>query len=139
MLQLRRAEKDFMLCSDIQYLDRFETLHKSFQDSLAALPEADRGRLEQGQQAVPAGLCGVGAGDAGTGAERGIEQATMRDLVHQTEQGFAAVDQHIVAELERQSARLNSLMLVCGGVIVVLIGIMSVLLGRRRLSHYLGE
>ncbi len=54
----------------------------------------------------------------------------MRDLVHQTEQGFAAVDQHIVAELERQSARLNSLMLVCGGVIVVLIGIMSVLLGR---------
>ena len=54
----------------------------------------------------------------------------MRSLVHQTEQGFAAVDQHIADELERQSARLNSLMLVCGGVIVVLIGIMSVLLGR---------
>ena len=47
MLQLRRAEKDFMLRSDIQYLERFQTLHKSFQDNLAALPEADRGKLEQ--------------------------------------------------------------------------------------------
>ncbi|MGL5464073.1 MAG: methyl-accepting chemotaxis protein, partial [Aeromonas veronii] len=131
MLQLRRAEKDFMLRSDIQYLERFETLHKSFQDSLAALPEADRGKLEQASKQYRQDFVALvqGMQILGLKEDEGLRNQ-MRDLVHQTEQGFAAVDQHIVAELERQSARLNSLMLVCGGVIVVLIGIMSVLLGR---------
>lgn len=50
MLQLRRAEKDFMLRSDIQYLERFQTLHKDFQQRLATLPEADRGKLEQASE-----------------------------------------------------------------------------------------
>ncbi|MFM5657817.1 methyl-accepting chemotaxis protein [Aeromonas veronii] len=131
MLQLRRAEKDFMLRSDIQYLERFETLHKSFQDSLATLPEADRGKLEQASKQYRQDFVALvqGMQVLGLKEDEGLRNQ-MRDLVHQTEQGFAAVDQHIVAELERQSARLNSLMLVCGGVIVVLIGIMSVLLGR---------
>ncbi|MGL5589281.1 MAG: methyl-accepting chemotaxis protein, partial [Aeromonas veronii] len=131
MLQLRRAEKDFMLRSDIQYLERFETLHKSFQDSLATLPEAGRGKLEQASKQYRQDFVALvqGMQVLGLKEDEGLRNQ-MRDLVHQTEQGFAAVDQHIVAELERQSARLNSLMLVCGGVIVVLIGIMSVLLGR---------
>ncbi len=131
MLQLRRAEKDFMLRSDIQYLDRFETLHKSFQDSLAALPEADRGKLEQASKQYRQDFVALVQGMQVLGLKEGEGlRNQMRDLVHQTEQGFAAVDQHIVDELERQTARLNSLMLVCGGVIIVLIGIMSVLLGR---------
>ncbi|MFE8712249.1 methyl-accepting chemotaxis protein [Aeromonas allosaccharophila] len=131
MLQLRRAEKDFMLRSDIQYLDRFETLHKSFQDSLAALPEADRGKLEQASKQYRQDFVALVQGMQVLGLKEGEGlRNQMRDLVHQTEQGFATVDQHIVDELERQTARLNSLMLVCGGVIIVLIGIMSVLLGR---------
>ena len=131
MLQLRRAEKDFMLRSDIQYLERFETLHKSFQASLAALPEEERGKLEQASKQYRQDFVALvqGMQVLGLKEDEGLRNQ-IRDLVHQTEQGFAAVDQHIVAELERQSARLNSLMLVCGGVIVVLIGIMSVLLGR---------
>ncbi|MFM4991382.1 methyl-accepting chemotaxis protein [Aeromonas veronii] len=131
MLQLRRAEKDFMLRSDIQYLERFQTLHKDFQQRLATLPEADRGKLEQASKQYRQDFVALvqGMQVLGLKEDEGLRNQ-MRDLVHQTEQGFAAVDQHIVAELERQSARLNSLMLVCGGVIVVLIGIMSVLLGR---------
>lgn len=131
MLQLRRAEKDFMLRSDIQYLDRFETLHKSFQQSLAALPEGERGQLEQASKqyrqdfvALVQGMQVLGLTD-----DDGLRNQ-MRELVHQTEQGFATVDLHIANELDRQTARLNTLMLMCGGIIIVLIGIMSVLLGR---------
>ena len=131
MLQLRRAEKDFMLRSDIQYLDRFETLHKGFQDSLTALPEADRGKLEQASKqyrqdfvALVQGMQVLGLKD-----DEGLRNQ-MRELVHQTEQGFVAVDRHIADQLEQQTARLNLLMLVCGGIIIVLIGTMSVLLGR---------
>ena len=131
MLQLRRAEKDFMLRSDIQYLDRFETLHKGFQDSLTALPEADRGKLEQASKqyrqdfvALVQGMQVLGLKD-----DEGLRNQ-MRDLVHQTEQGFVAVDRHIADQLEQQTARLNLLMLVCGGIIIVLIGTMSILLGR---------
>ncbi|MGL6150883.1 MAG: chemotaxis protein, partial [Aeromonas sobria] len=130
MLQLRRAEKDFMLRSDIQYLDRFETLHKSFQDGLTALPEADRGKLEQASQqyrqdfvALVQGMQVLGLKD-----DEGLRNQ-MRELVHQTEQGFVAVDRHIADQLEQQTARLNLLMLVCGGIIIVLIGTMSILLG----------
>ncbi|MDF2400942.1 methyl-accepting chemotaxis protein [Aeromonas sp. 5HA1] len=131
MLQLRRAEKDFMLRFDIQYLERFQTLHKSFQDNLAVLPEADRGKLEQASQQYRQDFVALvqGMQVLGLKEDEGLRNQ-MRDLVHQTEQGFAAVGQHIADELVRQTSRLNSLMLVCGGVIIVLIGVMSVLLGR---------
>ncbi|MGY3894041.1 methyl-accepting chemotaxis protein [Aeromonas enterica] len=131
MLQLRRAEKDFMLRSDIQYLDRFQTLHKSFQESLASLPEADRGKLEQASQQYRQDFVALvqGMQVLGLKEDEGLRNQ-MRDLVHQTEQGFTTLGQHIANELVLQTSRLNSLMLVCGGVIIVLIGIMSLLLGR---------
>ncbi|WDL82461.1 methyl-accepting chemotaxis protein [Aeromonas bestiarum] len=131
MLQLRRAEKDFMLRSDIQYLERFQTLHKSFQESLARLPEADRGKLEQASLQYRQDFVALveGMQVLGLKEDEGLRNQ-MRDLVHQTEQGFTALGQHIADELVRQTSRLNSLMLVCGGVIIVLIGIMSILLGR---------
>ncbi|MDM5141361.1 methyl-accepting chemotaxis protein [Aeromonas bestiarum] len=131
MLQLRRAEKDFMLRSDIQYLERFQTLHKSFQESLAMLPEADRGKLEQASLQYRQDFVALveGMQVLGLKEDEGLRNQ-MRDLVHQTEQGFTALGQHIADELVRQTSRLNSLMLVCGGVIIVLIGIMSILLGR---------
>ncbi|MGL6336032.1 methyl-accepting chemotaxis protein [Aeromonas jandaei] len=131
ILQLRRAEKDFMLRSDVQYLDRFQTLHKSFQQSLAALPEADRGKLEQASEQYRQDFVALvqGMQVLGLNEDEGLRNQ-MRGLVHQTEEVFSAVDQHIAGELDLQTARLNTLMLVCGGVIIVLIGIMSVLLGR---------
>ncbi|WAG06148.1 methyl-accepting chemotaxis protein [Aeromonas jandaei] len=131
MLQLRRAEKDFMLRSDVQYLDRFQTLHKSFQQSLAALPEADRGKLEQASEQYRQDFVALvqGMQVLGLNEDEGLRNQ-MRGLVHQTEEVFSAVDQHIAGELDQQTARLNTLMLMCGGVIIVLIGVMSVLLGR---------
>ncbi|BEE11175.1 methyl-accepting chemotaxis protein [Aeromonas dhakensis] len=131
MLQLRRAEKDFMLRSDIQYLERFQTLHKDFQQRLATLPEAERGKLEQASEQYKQDFIALVQGMKVLGLNEGEGlRSQMRDLVHQTEQGFAAVDKHIADELVRQTSRLNTLMLVCGGVIIVLMGIMSMLLGR---------
>ena len=131
MLQLRRAEKDFMLRSDIQYLERFQTLHKDFQQRLATLPEADRGKLEQASEQYRQDFVALvqGMQVLGLSEDEGLRNE-MRGLVHQTEQGFTAVGKHIADELVRQTSRLNTLMLVCGGIIIVLIGIMSVLLGR---------
>ncbi|MGL6511575.1 methyl-accepting chemotaxis protein [Aeromonas hydrophila] len=131
MLQLRRAEKDFMLRSDIQYLERFQTLHKDFQQRLATLPEADRGKLEQASEQYRQDFVALvqGMQVLGLSEDEGLRNE-MRGLVHQTEQGFTAVGKHIADELVRQTSRLNTLMLVCGGIIIVLIGIMSMLLGR---------
>ncbi|MGY4041286.1 methyl-accepting chemotaxis protein [Aeromonas hydrophila] len=131
MLQLRRAEKDFMLRSDIQYLERFQTLHKDFQQRLATLPEADRGKLEQASEQYQQDFVALvqGMQVLGLSEDEGLRNE-MRGLVHQTEQGFTAVGKHIADELVRQTSRLNTLMLVCGGIIIVLIGIMSMLLGR---------
>ncbi|MCO4201557.1 HAMP domain-containing methyl-accepting chemotaxis protein [Aeromonas hydrophila] len=131
MLQLRRAEKDFMLRSDIQYLERFQTLHKDFQLRLATLPEADRGKLEQASEQYRQDFVALvqGMQVLGLSEDEGLRNE-MRGLVHQTEQGFTAVGKHIADELVRQTSRLNTLMLVCGGIIIVLIGIMSMLLGR---------
>ncbi|MGY3917198.1 methyl-accepting chemotaxis protein [Aeromonas australiensis] len=131
MLQLRRAEKDFMLRSDIQYLERFETLHKSFQASLGALPEDERGKLEQASKQYRQDFVALvqGMQVLGLKEDEGLRNQ-MRELVHQTDQGFDTVEQHVAGELIRQTSRLNTLMLVCGAVIIVLIGIMSVLLGR---------
>ncbi|ELM3718268.1 methyl-accepting chemotaxis protein [Aeromonas caviae] len=131
MLQLRRAEKDFMLRSDIQYLERFQTLHKDFQQRLATLPEADRGKLEQASEQYRQDFVALvkGMQVLGLSEDEGLRNE-MRGLVHQTEQGFTAVGKHVADELVRQTSRLNTLMLVCGGIIIVLIGIMSMLLGR---------
>ncbi|WP_324005916.1 methyl-accepting chemotaxis protein [Aeromonas hydrophila] len=131
MLQLRRAEKDFMLRSDIQYLERFQTLHKDFQQRLATLPEADRGKLEQASEQYRQDFVALvkGMQVLGLNEDEGLRNE-MRGLVHQTEQGFTAVGKHVADELVRQTSRLNTLMLVCGGIIIVLIGIMSMLLGR---------
>ncbi|HHQ4652928.1 TPA: methyl-accepting chemotaxis protein [Aeromonas hydrophila] len=131
MLQLRRAEKDFMLRSDIQYLERFQTLHKDFQQRLATLPEVDRGKLEQASEQYRQDFVALvqGMQVLGLSEDEGLRNE-MRGLVHQTEQGFTAVGKHIADELVRQTSHLNTLMLVCGGIIIVLIGIMSMLLGR---------
>ncbi|WP_323900271.1 methyl-accepting chemotaxis protein [Aeromonas hydrophila] len=131
ILQLRRAEKDFMLRSDIQYLERFQTLHKDFQQRLAILPEADRGKLEQASEQYRQDFVALvkGMQVLGLSEDEGLRNE-MRGLVHQTEQGFTAVGKHVADELVRQTSRLNTLMLVCGGIIIVLIGIMSMLLGR---------
>jgi len=131
MLQLRRAEKDFMLRSDIQYLARFEAIHQTFQQNLAALPEAEQGNLVALSEQYRRDFIALveGAQQLGLNENEGLRNQ-MRELVHQTDQGFASVDQHVAGELIRQTSRLNTLMLVCGAVIIVLIGIMSVLLGR---------
>ncbi|MGL6356408.1 methyl-accepting chemotaxis protein [Aeromonas veronii] len=126
MLQLRRIEKDFMLRSDIMYLERFQGEYQVFQQRLSSLPEVEQGTLtslsEHYRQDFIALVEGV--------QSLGLNEKQMRELVHQTEQGFTTVSQHVANELIRQTSRLNTLMLVCTVIIIVMVGTMSVLLGR---------
>ncbi|WP_421246299.1 methyl-accepting chemotaxis protein [Aeromonas sanarellii] len=131
MLQLRRAEKDFMLRSDIQYLERFQTLHAAFQQGLGGLPQAQRNELEQASEqyrqdfvALVQGMQVLGLNE--TSGLRG----QMHTLVQQAEQALKGASQQVADELARQTTGFNRLMLACGALIILAIGFMSVLLGR---------
>ncbi|WP_349920218.1 methyl-accepting chemotaxis protein [Aeromonas veronii] len=131
MLQLRRAEKDFMLRSDIQYLARFQTLHADFQQGLGNLPQEQRGVLEQASEqyrndfvALVQGMQVLGLDEAS-----GL-RGQMHTLVQEAEQALESVGQQIEDELASQTASFNRLMLICGVLIIMVIGFMSVLLGR---------
>ena len=83
LLQLRRAEKDFMLRLDLKYLDAFEAEYSKFQGMLdqAALQQAAKSyqqafvALVQGQQAI------------GLDQEQGVMKQ-MRSAIHETEQSL---------------------------------------------------
>ncbi|MBP0603644.1 methyl-accepting chemotaxis protein [Aeromonas sanarellii] len=131
MLQLRRAEKDFMLRSDIQYLERFQTLHAALQQGLGGLPQAQRNELEQASEqyrqdfvALVQGMQVLGLNE--TSGLRG----QMHTLVQQAEQALKGASQQVADELARQTTGFNRLMLACGALIILAIGFMSVLLGR---------
>ncbi|MGY3902668.1 methyl-accepting chemotaxis protein [Aeromonas lusitana] len=131
MLQLRRAEKDFMLRSDIQYLARFQTLHDAFQQGLGSLPEDQRSGLEQASAQYRQDFVALVQGMQVLGLDEtsGL-RGQMRTLVQQVESGLNGVARQVADELARQSASFNRLMLACGALIILLIGAMSVLLGR---------
>ncbi|MEG0008677.1 MAG: methyl-accepting chemotaxis protein [Aeromonas sp.] len=131
MLQLRRAEKDFMLRSDIQYLTRFQTLHDTFQQGLGSLPEDQRSGLEQASEQYRRDFVALVQGMQVLGLDEtsGL-RGQMRTLVQQAESGLNGVAHQVADELARQSASFNRLMLACGALIILLIGAMSVLLGR---------
>ncbi|MGL5815270.1 MAG: methyl-accepting chemotaxis protein [Aeromonas sp.] len=131
MLQLRRAEKDFMLRSDIQYLGRFQTLHDAFQQGLGGLPEEQRSGLEQASEQYRQGFVALvqGMQVLGLNETSGL-RGQMHTLVQQAEQGLNAVSRQIADELARQTTSFNRLMLICGALIILVIGFMSVLLGR---------
>ncbi|BBS15124.1 methyl-accepting chemotaxis protein [Aeromonas caviae] len=131
MLQLRRAEKDFMLRSDIQYLTRFEALHDSFQQGLGSLPVEQRGGLEQASAQYRQDFVALVQGMQVLGLDEASGlRGQMRTLVQQAESSLHGVARQVADELARQSASFNRLMLVCGALIILLIGAMSVLLGR---------
>ncbi|MGY3944399.1 methyl-accepting chemotaxis protein [Aeromonas tecta] len=131
MLQLRRAEKDFMLRSDIQYLTRFQTLHDAFQQGLGALPVEQRTSLEQASEQYRRDFVALVQGMQVLGLDEtsGL-RGQMRSQVQQAESGLNGVARQVADELTRQSASFNRLMLACGALIILLIGAMSVLLGR---------
>lgn len=131
MLQLRRAEKDFMLRSDIQYLERFQTLHAAFQQGLGGLPQAQRNELEQASEQYRQDFVALVQGMQVLGLkETSGLRGQMHTLVQQAEQALKGASQLVADELARQTTGFNRLMLACGALIILAIGFMSVLLGR---------
>ena len=131
MLQLRRAEKDFMLRSDIQYLERFQTLHAALQQGLGGLPQAQRNELEQASEQYRQDFVALVQGMQVLGLkETSGLRGQMHTLVQQAEQALKGASQQVADELARQTTGFNRLMLACGALIILAIGFMSVLLGR---------
>ncbi|MFM5819582.1 methyl-accepting chemotaxis protein [Aeromonas sanarellii] len=131
MLQLRRAEKDFMLRSDIQYLERFQTLHAALQQGLGGLPQAQRNELEQASEQYRQDFVALVQGMQVLGLkETSGLRGQMHTLVQQAEQALKGASQQVADELARQTTGFNRLMLACGTLIILAIGFMSVLLGR---------
>ncbi|MFR9701974.1 methyl-accepting chemotaxis protein [Aeromonas sanarellii] len=131
MLQLRRAEKDFMLRSDIQYLERFQTLHAAFQQGLGGLPQTQRNELEQASEQYRQDFVALVQGMQVLGLkETSGLRGQMHTLVQQAEQALKGASQQVADELARQTTGFNRLMLACGTLIILAIGFMSVLLGR---------
>lgn len=131
MLQLRRAEKDFMLRSDIQYLERFQTLHAAFQQGLGGLPQTQRNELEQASEQYRQDFVALVQGMQVLGLkETSGLRGQMHTLVLQAEQALKGASQQVADELARQTTGFNRLMLACGALIILAIGFMSVLLGR---------
>ncbi|MFM5843878.1 methyl-accepting chemotaxis protein [Aeromonas sanarellii] len=131
VLQLRRAEKDFMLRSDIQYLERFQTLHAAFQQGLGGLPQTQRNELEQASEQYRQDFVALVQGMQVLGLkETSGLRGQMHTLVLQAEQALKGASQQVADELARQTTGFNRLMLACGALIILAIGFMSVLLGR---------
>lgn len=131
MLQLRRVEKDFMLRSDIQYLERFQTLHAALQQGLGGLPQAQRNELEQASEQYRQDFVALVQGMQVLGLkETSGLRGQMHTLVQQAEQALKGASQQVADELARQTTGFNRLMLACGALIILAIGFMSVLLGR---------
>ena len=131
MLQLRRAEKDFMLRSDMQYVDKFEKLHTSFTQALAALPAEQSGPIVTASNQYRRDFLALAQGMQQLGLKENEGMLLkMRDVVHQTDEVFAAANQRIADLLDRRTTLLENLMLLCGAIIILCVGAMSVLLGR---------
>ena len=103
MLMLRRNEKDFMLRSDLKYLDKFNRNIALFEENLAASPipsdskQVIRDRLAQYQSDFLALVDGYK--QKGLSSKEGLH-GSLRSTVHQTETIFKEMDAEVVSRLE---------------------------------------
>ncbi|MBB1487516.1 methyl-accepting chemotaxis protein [Oceanospirillum sediminis] len=123
MLQLRRAEKDFMLRSDLKYQDRFKKLIAKLNQQIAMLPVSneEKQRLSdlssQYSQKFMAYI--AGAQRLGLSSKEGLRMA-MRSTVHKTEallaKTFGQVQLMLKSSIDR--ARLISILVFSGMLIL---------------------
>ena len=112
MLMLRRNEKDFMLRSDLKYLDKFNRNVALFEENLAvsSLPndskQVIRDRLTQYQNDFLALV--EGYKQKGLSSKDGLHGA-LRSTVHQTETIFKEMDAEVMSRLESQVAWMQTI------------------------------
>lgn len=121
LLQLRRAEKDFMLRGDLKYRDAFDTWFQQFQNHLQANAlQAELNTAQVYQQAFHAFVDGRVA--IGLDQNSGV-MGSMREAIHQTESSLKALakstDEAIVAS--EHMAKMLAVTLFCFAVALVLL------------------
>ncbi|AEY01701.1 methyl-accepting chemotaxis sensory transducer [Oceanimonas sp. GK1] len=125
LLQLRRAEKDFMLRHDLRYVERFSALHQQLLTQLNSLglPHTQATQYRERFLAYADGLQRVGLN-----SEEGLQLA-MRRTIQSTEsllqRAVAETEQQLQAYLDRASRTATLvfvLMLLLTAAVAVLIG-----------------
>lgn len=133
MLMLRRNEKDFMLRSDLKYLDKFNRNVALFEENLAAssLPgdskQVIRDRLAQYQSDFLALV--EGYKQKGLNSKEGLH-GSLRSTVHQTETIFKEMDAEVMSRLESQVAWIQTVSITLPLVFAVAIFVFIALLSR---------
>jgi methyl-accepting chemotaxis protein len=89
LLQLRRAEKDFMLRLDLKYLDSFQTEFSRFQSML------EQAELQQAAAAYQQAFVALvqGQQEIGLDQEQGVMKQ-MRSAIHETEQSLKRMSEN---------------------------------------------
>ena len=133
MLMLRRNEKDFMLRSDLKYLDKFNRNIALFEENLAASPipgdsqQVIRDRLAQYQSDFLALVDGYK--QKGLSSKEGLH-GSLRSTVHQTETIFKEMDAEVVSRLESQVVWMQTVSIALPVVFALVIFVFIALLAR---------
>lgn len=110
MLMLRRNEKDFMLRSDLKYLDKFEKNLALFQQDLATstLPEDSKATIRTHLDEYKTNFQGLidGYVQKGLNSKEGLH-GELRSTVHKTEGLFKEMESDLLAKLSAHAAWLE--------------------------------
>lgn len=125
LLQLRRAEKDFMLRLDVKYLEAFDTEFNRFNGLLTSAGVASD--LMQAATAYKAAFHELVAGQQAIGLtqEQGV-MASMRAAIHQTEQSLAKMAQDTQQAVDAAVSTTKGLAF--GLFVLVLLAVMALVL-----------
>ncbi len=118
LLQLRRAEKDFMLRSDVKYVTSFEQEMQTFKSLLTA----DGHDLQQAADSYAQAFLALVAGkkEIGLQQDQGLT-AQMRAAIHETEQSLKAMSTDAKAAVDAAAAKSQMLAFSLFAVVLVIV------------------
>jgi methyl-accepting chemotaxis protein len=118
LLQLRRAEKDFMLRSDVKYVAAFEQQMLTFKSLIGA----DGHDLQQAADSYAQAFLALVAGkkEIGLQQEQGIT-AQMRAAIHETEQSLKAMSTSAKIAVDEAAAKSQLLAFSLFAVVLVIV------------------
>lgn len=118
LLQLRRAEKDFMLRSDVKYVTTFEQEMQTFKSLLTA----DGHDLQQAADSYSQAFLALVAGkkEIGLQQDQGLT-AQMRAAIHETEQSLKAMSTDAKAAVDAAAAKSQMLAFTLFAVVLLIV------------------
>ncbi|NNE62943.1 MAG: methyl-accepting chemotaxis protein [Gammaproteobacteria bacterium] len=132
MLMLRRREKDFMLRSDMKYMDKFEADFAVFQQTLEAsgLDRASKQGLSSFMDNYKKDFKALVDTNVllGLSSKQGLH-GKMRDIVHQSEAQLAEFERALIEEIDQKTSQLSLWQYgITSFLALIMVGIVSLLL-----------